>query len=74
MFVYYGVLVVLLYMDTILPQRGYMVSFLSVVGYVYIFINLMLTTQVGFPSKKKRHRDAKEFVNVTQPVNEGAGL
>ena len=41
---------------------------------MYIFINLMLTTQVGFPSKKKRHRDAKEFVNVTQPVNEGAGL
>ena len=42
--------------------------------YAYIFINLMLTTQVDFPSKKKRHRDAKEFVNVTQPVNEGAGL
>ena len=24
--------------------------------------------------EKKRDRDAKEFVNVTQPVNEGAGL
>ena len=42
--------------------------------YAYIFINLMLTTQVDFPSKKKRHRDAKEFVNVSQPVIEGAGL
>ena len=34
----------------------------------------MLTTQVGSPSKKKRHKDAKEFVNVTQLVSEGAEL
>lgn len=41
---------------------------------IYIFTNLVITTQIGFTNKKKRHREAREFVKVTQLVNDEAGI